>query len=107
MDTKYDQNSTVDTPSSLAYPHEKIDAAPSREGQNDIEPGKKGIYIGTNDLGVQSNNSSTGVYLLSEEEGSKRRSFNLYWKIGHAFIWAVMTGYVSLSTSLQLKSVLY
>ncbi|PMD18256.1 hypothetical protein NA56DRAFT_577584 [Hyaloscypha hepaticicola] len=49
--------------------------------------------IGVEDLGQESNNSSTEVYIIGEEEGSKRCSFNLYWKIGHLLIWLVMTGW--------------
>ena len=90
MDTNYGEKNSINTPS---YPHEKIDSAPSRDGQKDVEAGEKGMNVGENDMGLESNNSSTGVYVVGEEEGSKRRSFNLYWKIGHVFIWLVMTGY--------------
>jgi hypothetical protein len=87
MDTTYGEKTNVPTPS---YPHEKIDSAPSRDGQKDIEAGEKAMNVGENDMGLES--SSTDVYVVGEEEGSKRRSFNIYWKIGHFFIWLVMTG---------------
>jgi hypothetical protein len=92
MDTNYGEKTNATTPS---YPHEKINSAPSRDGQKDIEAGENGVNVGENDMGLESNNSATDVYVVGEEEGgAKRRSFNLYWKIGHFFIWLVMTGWV-------------
>ena len=93
MDTNHGEKTTGSVPS---YPHEKIDSAPSRDEQKDIEAGEKGVNIGENDLGFESNNSSSQVYVVSDEEGSKRRSFDIYWKIGHVVIWLVMTRYASL-----------
>jgi hypothetical protein len=93
MDTNHGEKISDNIPS---YPHEKIDSVSSRDKQKDIEAGEKGMSIGENDLGLQSNNSSTQVYVVSEEEGSNRRSFGIYWKIGHVVIWLVMTGYASL-----------
>lgn len=87
MDTNYGEKTQAATPS---YPHEKIESAPSRDGQKDIEAGEKGMDVGENDLG--SGNSSTDVYVVGEEDRSKKRSWNIYWKIGHALIWLVMTG---------------
>ena len=91
MDTNYGEKTSATTPS---YSHEKINSAPSRDGQKDIEAGENGMNVGENDMGLESNNSATDVYVVGEEEGAKRRSFNLYWKIGHFFIWLVMTGWV-------------
>jgi len=95
MDASTGRQTNVNAP---AYPHEKIDSAPSRNGQNDIEAGDKEMNIGENDLGLQSNNSSTDVYIIGEEEGSKRRSFNIYYKVGHVVLWLLMTGYESISS---------
>jgi CNT family concentrative nucleoside transporter len=92
MDTNHGEKTTGNIPS---YLHEKIGSVSSRDAQKDIEAGEKGVNIGENDLGLESNNSSTQVYVVSEE-GSKRRSFGIYWKIGHVVIWLVMTGYASL-----------
>jgi hypothetical protein len=91
MDTNYDAKTADNVPS-----YEKIDPAPRPDGETDIEAGDKGMNIGVEDLDQESNNSSTEVYIIGEEEGSKRRSFNIYWKIGHLLIWLVMTGYASL-----------
>jgi hypothetical protein len=61
--------------------------APRQDGETDIEAGDKGMNFGVEDLGHESNNSTTEVYIVGEEEVSKRRSFNIYWKIGHLVIW--------------------
>jgi hypothetical protein len=102
MDTNYDVKTADKVPS---YPHEKIYPAPRQDGETNIEAGDKEMNIGEADLGLKSNNSSTEVYIVGEEEGPKRRSFNIYWKIGHLVIWLVMTGYASplLPSLLYLK----
>ncbi|KAE9367675.1 H+/nucleoside cotransporter [Stipitochalara longipes BDJ] len=51
------------------------------------------MNVGENDFGFESNNSSTDVYIVGEEEGPKRRSFNIYYKIGHVLLWLLMTGW--------------
>ncbi len=93
MDTNYDVKSADNVPS---YPHEKIDPAPRQHGETDSEAGSKTMNVDEEDFGLESRNSSTGVYIVGEEEGTKRRSFNIYWKISHLVIWLVMTGYASL-----------
>ncbi len=93
MDTNYDAKTTDNIPS---YPREKIDPAPRKDGETDIEAGYKGMNMGVEDLGQKSNNSSTEVYIIGEDEDSKRRLFNIYWKIGHLLIWLLMTGFASL-----------
>jgi hypothetical protein len=93
MDINYDAKTAGDVPS---YPHEKIDPAPRQHGETDSEGDSKAMNINEEDFGLESRKSSTEVYIVGEEEGTKRRSFNIYWKIGHLVIWLVMTGYASL-----------
>jgi hypothetical protein len=93
MDTNNDAKTAGDVPS---YPHEKIDPAPHQHGETDSEGDSKAMNINEEDFGLESRNSSTEVYIVGEEESTKRRSFNIYWKIGHLVIWLVMTGYASL-----------
>jgi hypothetical protein len=90
MDTSIGRKTSADIPT---YPHKKIDSDPICAAPRDIEAGDKEMDVGEDDLAFESNNSSTDVYVIAEEEGPKRRSFNIYYQIGHAVLWLLMTGY--------------
>lgn len=82
---------------------QKSNISAGQDGENDIEAGENGMKIEARDLGNGSMNSSTEA--VSETVTTRRRSYNIYWKIAHAFIWLVMTGYGFILTSLPFRPI--
>lgn len=91
VDTPFTAKMATNSDREINNNPQKPNISAGQDGENDIEAGENGMKIKARDLGNDSMNSSTEA--VSEAATPRRRSYNIYWKIAHSFIWLVMTGY--------------
>lgn len=82
---------TYEEKSTPAYPHEQISPSGSRDGQEDLEAGDKGVKVGEKEFERENENSSTEG--ISTKVELRRRQYSIYWKLFHLAVFVVMTGY--------------